>query len=145
MLDLNTGKYDITMHFDDKHIVKRLGELLKTFTRGCVVHQHTITGAVLEQIMEKLAVPDTRKLLHPDDAQNVPLAVGLLKLIAELPKHDCSVLTPVEQLIMREISILGLICDAILSPLIHCSYSLSQQLSQLSLLSHLLMVLFHRQ
>ena len=144
LLDLSTGEGDITMHFDDKHLVKRIRELLKSFTRGCVIHQHTITGAVLEQLMEKLAVPGARKFLHPDDSQNVPLTVGLLKLIAELPELDRSTLTPMEQQIMCEISILSLICEAILSPLIVCSHSLSQQLSHLSLLSHALMVLYRR-
>lgn len=55
------------MHFDDKRLVKRTCELLKCFTRGCVIHQHTITGVVLEQLMEKLAIPGARKFLHPDE------------------------------------------------------------------------------
>ena len=49
LFDLSTGEGDITMHFDDKHLVKHIRELLKSFTRGCVIHNHTITGAVLEQ------------------------------------------------------------------------------------------------
>ena len=58
--------------------------------------------------MEKLVVPGAKKFLHLDDSQNVPLAVGLLKLIAELAEHDRSTLTPFEQQ--------GMICEAILSP-----------------------------
>jgi hypothetical protein len=68
LFDLSTGEADITIHFDGKHLVKRIRELMKSFTRGCVIHQHTITGAVLEQLMEKLAVPGAKKFLHPDDS-----------------------------------------------------------------------------
>ena len=59
------------MHFDEKHLVKCLHELLKSFTRGCIVHQHRITGAVAK------VGSGAMMFLHPDDAQNIPLAIGL--------------------------------------------------------------------
>ena len=40
LFDLSTGEGDITMHFNDKHLVKCICELFKSFTRGCVIHQH---------------------------------------------------------------------------------------------------------
>ena len=76
-MDTAVGEGDIVVHFDDKHVIKRLREVLKSYSRGSVVHKVKITGAVIKRFLEKMNLPNINQLLHPEDSQNVPLAASL--------------------------------------------------------------------
>ena len=112
------------MHFDDKYLMKHIRELLKNFTWGCLIHNHTITGAVLEKLMEKLAIPGAKKFFTPWWFSECATSSWALEADCWTARTSP---TPFEQ-VMCEIGILGLVCETILSPLIECSHSLSQQL-----------------
>ena len=87
---------DVLVHFDDKHVIKRFREVLKSFSRGLVVCKVKITGAVHKTFLKKLNLPNIDQLLHPEDSQNVPLAVSLLKAVAQLSTF-IGTLTPSEE------------------------------------------------
>lgn len=78
LMDTAVGDDDVLVHFDDKHVIKRHREVLKSYSRGSVIHKVQVTGAVLKKFLDKLHLPNVNQLLHPEDAQNVPLAVSLL-------------------------------------------------------------------
>ena len=93
LMDTAVGIDDVVVQFDDKHIIKRFREVLKSYSRGSMICNVKITGGLLKRFLDKLNLPNIDQLLHPDDAQNVPLAVSLLKAVAQLSTLDCS-LTP---------------------------------------------------
>ena len=100
LMDIAVGDNDVLVHFDDKHVIKRFREVLKSFSRGLVVCKVKITGAVLKRFLKKLNLPNIDQLLHPEDSQNVPLAVSLLKAVAQLSTFT-GTLTPSEEVIAQ--------------------------------------------
>ena len=143
LMDAAVGDSDIVVHFDDKHVIKRLREVLKSYSRGSLVHKVKITGAVIKRFLQKMNLPNIDQLLHPDDSLNVPLAVSLLKEVAELSAFGGS-LTPSEEVILCEVKVLSFICNCLVSYLFDTSLSLSEQLVMLSSLSHAILVLYRR-
>ena len=58
LMDTAVGEGDIVVHFDDKHVIKRLREVLKSYSRGSVVHKVKITGVVIKRFLEKMNLPN---------------------------------------------------------------------------------------
>ena len=113
------------------------------FLRGSLICRVKITGGLLKRFLDKLNLPNVEQLLHPDDSQNVPLAVSLLKAVSQLSTLDCS-LTPSEEVILSEVKVLSFICECLSSYLFTVTFSLKDQLVKLSSLSHSLIVLYRR-
>ena len=114
LMDTAVGVDDVVVQFDDKHIIKRFREVLKSYSRGSLICRVKITGGLLKRFLDKLNLPNVEQLLHPDDSQNVPLAVSLLKAVAQLSTLDCS-LTPSEEVILGEVKVLSFICECLSS------------------------------
>ncbi|KAJ7662992.1 hypothetical protein B0H14DRAFT_3698037 [Mycena olivaceomarginata] len=91
-LNLFTGKDGITLDPDIKHILKRLCKALCSKI-GVMVGDVTINIHLLPQWLERLSGHDwseesIHSLLNPKDPQDVPRAVKLLCLIADLRDLD---------------------------------------------------------
>ena len=126
-MDTAVGVDDVIVQFDDKHIIKRFREVLKSYSRGLLIYRVKITGGLLKRFLDKLNLPNVEQLLHPDpdDAQNVPLAVSLLKAVSQLSTLDNCSLTPSEEVILTEVKVLSFISECLSSYLFTVTLSLS--------------------
>ena len=126
-MDTAVGVDDVIVQFDDKHIIKRFREVLKSYSRGSLICRVKITGGhgLLKRFLDKLNLPKVEQLLHPDDAQNVPLAVSLLKAVPQLSTLDNCSLTPSEEVILTEVKVLSFISECLSSYLFTVTLSLS--------------------
>lgn len=83
------------------------------------------------------------RLLNPEDPQDVPRAIDLLRTIVSLRAHGpCD--NPIEHKELEAIILLGHACENIYRPFIDINMCLRDQLRSLSCLSHLLVYLFLR-
>lgn len=73
LLDLRCGPDHATVHFDDKHIIKRLRGLLISSTRGCQVSEgEALTGFDIKRLLE-LALANNIQLPMRIQVGRVPL------------------------------------------------------------------------
>ncbi|KAJ6569699.1 hypothetical protein B0H10DRAFT_2354990, partial [Mycena sp. CBHHK59/15] len=145
-LNLYTGENGLTMDFDYKHLFKRLCKLLCS-KEGILVNGVVINKRLIAQWLERLSGHDwsdesIHALLNPKDPQDVPRAVKLLCLIADLRHLDSSDFTPSERNTHRALCLLGEMFDALLDPFINPILSLSEQITQLVKFAHLACALF---
>ncbi|KAJ7120362.1 hypothetical protein C8R44DRAFT_877798 [Mycena epipterygia] len=145
-LNLYTGEDGLTMDFDYKHLFKRLCTLLCS-KRGMLVNGVVINKTLLAQWLEKLTGCDwsdesVHALLNPKDPQDVPRAVKLLCLIADLVPLDSAEFTPSERNPHRALALLGEMFDALVEPFINPTFSLSEQITSLIKFAHIACALF---
>ncbi|KAJ7620027.1 hypothetical protein B0H17DRAFT_1340775 [Mycena rosella] len=145
-LNRYTGDGGLTMDFDYKHLFKRLCTLLCS-VQGMLVNGVVINKTLLAEWLEKLSGHDwsdesIHALLNPKDPQDVPRAVKLLCLVADLRHLDTSVFTPSERNTHRALSLLGEMFDALVEPFINPKLSLSQQITHLVKFAHIACALF---
>ncbi|KII88930.1 hypothetical protein PLICRDRAFT_29388 [Plicaturopsis crispa FD-325 SS-3] len=143
-LNLLVGDRDITASFDWKHLIKRIGRLLRTFD-GMVVGNTIINRETLRQHLcrsDDLTAHGIDMLLNPADAQDVPRAIDLLEAVSSistLPTASCS---PSELQEIRAINIIGEMFAAFMRPFISPTWSLTEQVTSLSKFAHMSFVLF---
>ena len=142
LLDTMVGPNDVTTHYDDKHMVKRFREVLKSPSRGCVVNRFSFNGGFFEQLLHTIGVRNVDQLLKPADAQNVPAAVSLLQAIAAIPQADQSNFSPLQKALVPELQIVATVCRCLLATFNGEKQSLTEQLTSVSCLAHLLLVLY---
>ncbi|KII93403.1 hypothetical protein PLICRDRAFT_99321, partial [Plicaturopsis crispa FD-325 SS-3] len=139
-LNLFTGLKEITLDFDWKHILKRICTLLRS-PAGIVLNGGRVMNpAFLSRYLLLLDGQDTksvRRLLFPDDPQDVPRAIELMKAIIALrdlkiPLADPSVIADLDA-----IKHLAYILEAILEPFTNVKLSLTDQVRLLSTYAHL--------
>ncbi|KAJ7479108.1 hypothetical protein FB451DRAFT_1131301 [Mycena latifolia] len=115
--------------------------------QGILVNGVIINKTLLAEWLEKLSGHDwsdesIHALLNPKDPQDVPRAVKLLCLIADLRDLDTSEFTPSERNTHRALSLLGEMFDALVEPFINPTLSLSEQMTQLVKFAHIACALF---
>ncbi|KIJ59298.1 hypothetical protein HYDPIDRAFT_60297, partial [Hydnomerulius pinastri MD-312] len=149
-INMFTGNEFVTLDFDYKHIFKRFCTLIRSRAGMYLNNGRCISAHMLERYLPWLEGIDeaaTRKLLYPDDPQDVPRAVELMSAIISLSRvnptlppftpagaiPDVAVLMDFEALV-----ILGHILDSLLQPFINIHLTLSEQVTHLSRFSHLL-------
>lgn len=81
-------------------------------------------------------------LLSPKDAQDVPRAIKLLNLTADLRNLDSSSFNPSEQKTHAALSLLGELLEALVEPFTNPELSISQQITSLIKFAHILFALF---
>ncbi|KAJ7254251.1 hypothetical protein C8J57DRAFT_1076384, partial [Mycena rebaudengoi] len=124
----------------------RIGKLLRS-KEGILVIGVVINKSLIAQWLEQLPGYDwsdasIHTLLNPKDPQDVPLAVKLVFLVAELRHLDSSEFTPSERKTHRALCLLGETFHALLEPFINPTLSLSEQIIHLVKLAHLTCALF---
>ncbi|KAJ7121698.1 hypothetical protein C8R44DRAFT_877079 [Mycena epipterygia] len=145
-LNLYTGENALTMDFDYKHLFKCLCKLLCS-KEGILVNNVIINKSLIAQWLERLAEHDwsdenIHALLNPKDTQDVPRAVKLLSLSAELRLLDPADFTTSERKTHRALSLLSEMFEALLEPFINPMLSLSEQITSLIKFAHLVCALF---
>ncbi|KAF7355837.1 hypothetical protein MVEN_00912000 [Mycena venus] len=144
-LNIFTGIHSITLDFDYKHVFKRLCTLIRSAAGMALCNGRIINPAVLTRFLARL--PDqsddsVRKLLFPDDPQDVPRAVELMEAIIELIACDFGQVDANTAADLDSIRLLALILKSILAPFITPDMSLTEQMTHLSTYAHLTFTLF---
>ncbi|KAJ7915199.1 hypothetical protein B0H13DRAFT_2456801 [Mycena leptocephala] len=111
-LNIFTGLHSITLDFDYKHIFKNQSD------------------------------ESVRKILFPDDPQDVPHAVELMESIIEILSCDFGQAEADAAADLDSIRLLALLLKSILAPFITPTMSLSEQMTHLSTYAHLTFTLF---
>ncbi|KIJ36456.1 hypothetical protein M422DRAFT_77421, partial [Sphaerobolus stellatus SS14] len=141
LLNLQTGPSNVTMDFDFKHLFKRRSNLIRS-PEGTLIAMTLLTcDTVSKELsrLEDLSPKEIEALIDPADHQNVPKAVRLLQHILEVKKLPTIGLSPGELKSRKAITILSTILEAVISPFVQPTWSLSQQLESLALASHLIL------
>jgi len=81
-------------------------------------------------------------LLSPKDAQDVPRAIKLLNLTADIRNLDTSSFDPSEMKTHQALSLLGELLEALVEPFINPDLSISEQITSLIKFAHILCALF---
>ncbi|KAI0748796.1 hypothetical protein BC629DRAFT_1243540, partial [Irpex lacteus] len=143
-LNLQVGDGDITGDFDWKHLLKRIGRLLRTL-EGVTVGRTIINFESIQRHLRRnprLSEHDVRRLTNPSDSQDVPRAIEFIDAIhdlAALPTDDCS---PAE---LQELPIIAVVAEmftSFLDAFVTPDWSLSQQVASLSKFAHTAFALF---
>ncbi|KAJ7703986.1 hypothetical protein B0H17DRAFT_1228185 [Mycena rosella] len=144
---------------DDPKLYELLKDLtgLNLFTEWCkllcskegilindvVIHKSLIAGWLERMTGHDWSDESIHALLNPKDPQDVPRAIKLLCLVAELRMAvDSTDFTPSELKTYRALCLLGEIFDAMLEPFINPALSLSEQLISLVKFAHLICAMF---
>ncbi|KAG2340566.1 hypothetical protein BDR05DRAFT_977284 [Suillus weaverae] len=135
-LNTMTGDAKVTLDFDFKHIFKRFCTLIRSPAGIVLNNGRMINSMMLAWYLVWLPAYDETsviKLLHPDNPQDVPLAIELMQAIT---RADLMLIT-----------LLSHVIESILTPFINTKLCLSEQVHHLSCYSHLAFTIFrvHRQ
>ncbi|KAF7372190.1 hypothetical protein MVEN_00078300 [Mycena venus] len=119
--------------------------LIRSAAGMALCNRRIINPAVLTRFLVRL--PDqsddsVRKLLFPDDPQDVPRAVELMEAIIELLACDFGQVDADTAADLDSIRLLALILKSILTPFITPDMSLMEQMTHLSTYAHLTFTLF---
>lgn len=145
LMNLEVGDDDVTADKDYKHIFKRCRNLLLR-DRGTKVHGVDILPSMLQSQLRKNEVPISQinNLLKPDDKQDVKLAYDLLSQIWSLPSLDLDTSVGPGFTETREaLCTLGKVFMNTLLPYVCVELSLSEQLTLLSTVAHMLLAMAH--
>ncbi|KAJ7743351.1 hypothetical protein B0H16DRAFT_1561498 [Mycena metata] len=146
-LNLFTGDDGLTQLYDPKHMDKRWCKLLCS-KEGILINDVVINKTLITGWLERMTGHDwsdesIHALLNPKDPQDVPRAIKLLCLVAELRMAiDSTEFTPAELKTYRALCLLGEIFDAMLEPFINPTLSLSEQLISLVKFAHLICAMY---
>jgi hypothetical protein len=150
--DENKTKFCIVDSSDDKHSLKRWRMLCKSLARVIKVRHQLITGFQLRDCLERLGEDSQtlQPLFFPDDAQNVEACV---RLCTAMDKHkDATVADivnrgappPLYPEFLKEFRVISHISSCFVLLLGTQDKSISQHLTSLSKLSHILLVVYRR-
>ncbi|KAG5649428.1 hypothetical protein H0H81_003920, partial [Sphagnurus paluster] len=147
-LNLLTGPDFVTAAFDWKHDFKRLVTTLLS-TQGMLIDDIEIGRSLLADYIERLEGHDFSDtnlwaLFNHDDKQDVPRAVTLLSLIADLRDLDTDDYDPSELNTYRALELLGEMVGGLIEPFLSVHFSLSEQVIHLVKFSHIMFALFQK-
>ncbi|TFY74709.1 hypothetical protein EWM64_g9303 [Hericium alpestre] len=130
-LNLYTGDDKITLDFDYKHIFKCICTLIRSPNGIMLNGGRTVTSAILEcyLIMFKGETVETvKRLLNPEDLQDVPRAIELMQMVISLGTCNVEMNHPSIVADMDAIRYLAALLEAILEPFININLSLQEQI-----------------
>ena len=162
-LNLFTGKGGIHMDYDLKHLLKReysyfhksvlhsniaLGFCtLLCSAQGLTVNNVCINHTLLETWLVKL--PDhtpqsVQALINPNDKQDVPRAIELLKAVISLADVSTTGFSPSDWKVREALVLTGELFYSIMEPFINRNLTLLQQVTLLSKYAHLAFALYRQ-
>ena len=166
LFDLKVGRFLVVDGSDDRHGGKRFRERIKSKSKGMLLSREVLHSAAIEQMLRLLGETDasTVPLFAPADAMNVETTVRLFKVMDKYKNSTLDDLldgiqTPtgasVDTLdqekatvefgeVFKEFRLLASICSCMYKLLGTNHLSVSEHLSNLSTLSHLLFVIFRK-
>lgn len=128
------------INYDPKHLAKRLRGMLISDKRSIVTIKRGFNKGHLIQLFPKNIYQNIDALLNVKDKQNVPHAVKLLQLLLDLEEDQTSMISDV----INEIKVFGYIAKLLLSIFADTQINLLDQLTNLSQLSFLLLILYRK-
>lgn len=109
----------------------------------CLTDEDWSENSIYALLNPTISIVDAiQTLLSPKDPQDVPRAVKLLKLLAEIHNLDTSDFNPSEHTTHQALSLLGELVDAFIEPFIDPQLSISKQIISLVKISHIACALF---
>ncbi|KAG2105516.1 uncharacterized protein F5147DRAFT_775291 [Suillus discolor] len=150
-LNMWTGDDDVTLDFDPKHIFKRICTLICSPLGITLNNGQVINAMMLSRYLVWLPAYDevsVMKLLHPNDPQDVPRAVELIKAIIGLTESQRDFLNDSfspnidRRADLMSIVLLSDVIKSFLIPFINVNLSLTEQVQYLSRFTHLSFTLF---
>ncbi|KAJ7244090.1 hypothetical protein C8J57DRAFT_1556077, partial [Mycena rebaudengoi] len=145
-LNQHTGINDMTLDFDYKHIFKRVCTLLRSPGGITLNNGRVITPPMLARYLVLLPTqtPSTvQDLLFPDDPQDVPRAVLLMKGVMDIGSLVIPNMTADMHSDLEALRLLGHVIRSLLEPFVSPGMSLTEQITSLSTFAHLAFAL-HR-
>ncbi|KAG0694088.1 hypothetical protein DFH29DRAFT_985348 [Suillus ampliporus] len=147
-LNLFTGPGEVTLDFDYKHIMKCYCTLLRSRAGMHLNNGRCINATMIERYLVWLPDVDeshARKLVYPDDPQDMPHAVELMGAVVKLASllnlpDNVNVIADFDV-----IKLLAKILCSLLNPFIDVNLSLTEQVVHLSHFTHLLFTCYHDQ
>lgn len=127
-------------------MIPGLSTLLRTLL-GITINDVIIDKAILEQYLVLIPGLDTdqvKKLLNPEDPQDVPRAIALIQAVIDLRNLDASKFDASRQVTLRACQLLGSVLHSLTEPFINRNLSLSTQMTYLSQYAHLTTVLYRK-
>lgn len=110
---------------------------------GVAINKTLIAGWLERMTGHDWSDESIHSLLNPKDPQDLPRAIKLLCLVAEIRMSvDATEFTPSELKTYRALCLLGEMFDALVEPFINPTLSLSEQLIQLVKFAHLICAMF---
>jgi hypothetical protein len=141
LFDYRCGESNVTNDCDYKHVIKRFRSMLLR-VRGVSIDGVMVNEATMKVNFQMNTAPASlHSLLNPNDRQDVPLAFGLLSCFRNLREERESDSVPLKAS-RRIFRLLGHLYGDLLEPYSNVALSLSEQLSHLSSLAHLMMALY---
>ncbi|KIK97226.1 hypothetical protein PAXRUDRAFT_766452 [Paxillus rubicundulus Ve08.2h10] len=156
-LNLHTGNDLVTLDFDFKHVFKRFCTLIHSHAVMYLNNGQCINSFLLKRYLTMIDGIDeaaTHKLLYPDDPQDVPHAVSLMRAVITLSQID-----PVKWALNSDdpypnadkitdfdaLKIIRHILDNLLQPYTNVNLTISEQVIHLSCFAHLLYASYRNQ
>lgn len=130
----------MTVNFDERHVLKRLREAVKSPTRGVKIGNVTLFKASIEQWLGRTACPNIVALLQPEDAMNVTAARELIYWLGQVKHVRRESIPAGSEREWEAVKLLGELGELLLT-VFDPEPSLAQQLSNLSKLGFLLVYL----
>ncbi|KAL0065967.1 hypothetical protein AAF712_007095 [Marasmius tenuissimus] len=137
-----TSKDGVTMDFDFKHLFKRICTLLCS-KEGMLVNATVINKLLLSEWLLRISTLShgwIHNLLNPKDAQNVPRAIDLMKVIEQLKSVPSR--NPSEDSTSIALRLFGEVLHSLIQPFINPDLSLTEQVQHLLTTSLLLFAIF---
>ncbi|KAG2131051.1 hypothetical protein DEU56DRAFT_757676 [Suillus clintonianus] len=156
-LNLLTGKHEMTLDFDDKHVFKCFCTLIRSCAGMRPDNGRCINSSMLEHYLtwvDNIDESRALKLLYPDDPQDVPRAVALMNIVISLgnidptlPPYTLDGTEPDVDVIadFDAIKILSHILHSLLQPFINITLSLTEQVISLCRCTHLIYACYRNQ
>ncbi|KAJ2936966.1 hypothetical protein H1R20_g153, partial [Candolleomyces eurysporus] len=150
-LNIETGPDDLIGTCDPKHIFKRYAQQLRSFTLSIQLGDTALSYQDIRFALLSSGVPEERinLLLNPQDKQNVPIALDLLKELRNTePTQDSDPLNPGDLHRLRIVKFYATILSMFITPFTDVKMGLqAEQIRRLSTYAHLAFALYrtHRQ
>ncbi|KAJ7121422.1 hypothetical protein C8R44DRAFT_529506, partial [Mycena epipterygia] len=149
-LNLFTGPSYILITFDWRHILKRLCTLLRHILGIAMDNGRVVNPTCLGRCLLLLPGQDeasVERILNPDDPQHVPHAIELLEAVVTLRTgRNTAFKVPASEVDtnsdLDSIGLFSYMVEALLNAFIDPSASLTDQIRNLSIYSHMSFVLF---
>lgn len=140
-LNIQTGENDLLGACDPKHIFKRFAQNLRSPSLQLTLGKVVIGYQDIRSALKHASVSDERinMLLNPQDKQNVPIALDLIKEL-----HSTTIPSTPEATRIRHVKLLAELYTFFISPFTNIQLDLSAQIRRLSTYAHLIFALYRR-
>ncbi|KAJ2936038.1 hypothetical protein H1R20_g1056, partial [Candolleomyces eurysporus] len=145
-LNLQTGPDDLVGNCDPKHVIKCFAQMLWSFTLNVQLGDTIITYQDIWYTLSSSGMSEDRinALLNPQDKQNIPIALDLLKALKTAHILEQSKAKPGDFQRVKLVKFLAEMFSYFIAPFTDARMGLVEQVGQLSTYAHLMFALYQR-